>query len=217
MTDRPILYTDAMVVAQQEGRKTQTRRILKLPKWSTGNPDHLELDDDGSPMIIASETGCLASIPVRFAKGDRLWVREGWAQPTDQPLIVYRADYPACVPKGYENVPPKNEVRWKVSIHMPRSASRITDIVTDVRVQRLCDISREDAAAEGLIRLKATGRYVLAPGTQYLGFASHDPRAVYAYLWDTINGEGSWAKNPWVVAVTFTVHKINIDKMKDAA
>ena len=91
-----------------------------------------------------------------------------------------------------------NPGRWRPSIHMPRWASRITLEITGVRAQRLNDCSAADAAAEGLIKLPASGRYVVEQGDQYFGAASHDPREVYAWLWEHINGVGSWAANPWV-------------------
>jgi hypothetical protein len=83
---------------------------------------------------------------------------------------------------------------------MPRWASRLTLEITDVRVQRLQDISEEDALAEGFVRLPATGRVVLNKGDQYFGCAWLTARCGYNWLWDEINGEGAHEKNPWVWA-----------------
>ena len=91
---------------------------------------------------------------------------------------------------------------WRSSIHMPRWASRLTLLVTDVRVQRLQEISRGDAMSEGCTFPN------MAKGD--------DPRQWYAELWEQINGRGSWDANPWVVALTFAVQRRNIDA-KDAA
>lgn len=93
---------------------------------------------------------------------------------------------------------------WKrPAIFMPRVASRITLEVTDVRVERLQAISAADAIAEGLIRLPASGRYVVERGEQYAGLAEHSPILVYRRLWESINGAGSWKANPWVWVVEF--------------
>lgn len=90
-------------------------------------------------------------------------------------------------------------------IHMPRWASRLTLKITGVRVERLQDIGAADAACEGLVRLKASGRFALAQGDQYAGLADDDARIVYSRLWDQINGAGAWELNPWVWAITFEV------------
>ncbi len=101
--------------------------------------------------------------------------------------ITYRADHG-----------PDHAFKWTPSIFMPRWASRLTLTVTDVRVQRLQDISEEDAWAEG-ITAYGTTRY------------EREGRDLYALLWNSINGAGAWNNNPWVVALSFTVRKGNID------
>src|SRR3546814_19256196 len=93
-----------------------------------------------------------------------------------------------------------------------RSASRLTLTVTDVRVQRLQDISDEDAVAEGLIKIPSTvhmSRWGADDGKPETH--RYKPGNAYAVLWNSINGEGSWAANPWVVAVSFSVERRNID------
>jgi len=106
---------------------------------------------------------------------------------------------------------------WESPIHMPRWASRLTLIVTDVRVQRLQDISEEDCIAEGppdvnndprTISGELQPMVVLSPGRMMT------PRAWYHTLWDQINGPDAWDENPWVAAYTFTVHRKNIDQME---
>jgi hypothetical protein len=111
------------------------------------------------------------------------------------------------------------------SIHMPRAASRITLDVTDVRVERLQDISEADALAEGLNCAPrsainfTTGGY--DPGFRYAdGTFSNFPgayRRAWAELWDSINGPGAWDANPWVVVYSFSVHPCNIDQLARAA
>jgi hypothetical protein len=142
--------------------------------------------------------------------GQRLWVRETWGlydtQPGDGPdgaQVYYRAT------DGE-----RNDVRyqlWRPSIFMPRWACRIVLEVTDVRVQRLLDISEEDALAEGFQKLPASGRVVLEKGAQYFGNAWPSARAGFQELWKTINGmppedgkvDRRWDDNPWVWCISF--------------
>lgn len=188
MKERPILFNAAMVRAILDGRKTQTRRVVKHHPSDDGNMclvDHgdgwwpYRSDDSESPVVNGGDEipySCPYGQP-----GDRLWVRETWAKVSgdrEEPdAIAYRADS--------EN---QAEV-WTPSIHMPRWASRITLEVVSVRVERLQDISRGDAMAEGCPFPN------MAEGD--------DPRKWYADLWEQINGPGSWAENPWVWVVEF--------------
>lgn len=153
--ERPILFSGPMVKAILAGKKTQTRRLVKAPRGS--EPSHAGVDF-GCPY------GQLF---------DRLWVRESWQcnhADQDRSKVNYRADG-------------RDRLLWTPSIHMPRWASRITLEVTDVRVQRLQDISEEDAKAEGA-----------------------EGREAFASLWDAINGNrASWASNPWTWAIGFRV------------
>lgn len=137
--------------------------------------------------------------------GDRLWVREAWApmdldlafSTEDPSLILYRADEEECLPG-----------RWRPSIHMPRWASRILLEITDVRVERVQDISEEDARAEG------APMYVIGHGPISDGELAADPgyyrdnlyRNGFEDLWDRINGPRGygWDANPWVWVVSFT-------------
>jgi hypothetical protein len=103
---------------------------------------------------------------------------------------------------------------------MPRWASRITLLVTDVRVERLQDISGADAIAEGLMENPAALRSAVEMGCHW-GFEGDDrygsPISAYATLWDHINGFGAWDANPWIAAYTFTVHNHNIDELEREA
>lgn len=204
--------------------KTQTRRILKLDGMLDPMPDVWEAKKiDGVWWFVSEHPDCSGrqKAPVRFAKGDRLYVREAWAEvgTYDPGLIVTRADYPACVPRHYENVPPAEEIKWRPSIHMPRWAWRLTLTVTDVRVQRLMECSRPDALAEGVEMESADPPFYYVPGIHPHSLTAvgieeaggrHAERS-YAKLWDHINGAGSWDANPWIVALTFTVERRNID------
>ncbi|WP_160288901.1 ASCH domain-containing protein [Pseudomonas knackmussii] len=155
--------------------------------------------------------------------GDRLWVRESHAQvfevdiPEGRPVgpigtagsparpdwksrHVYRAD--GAMPNvQWHHVGDSQPVRWTPSIHMPRTACRILLEITSVRVERLQDISHEQAVAEGLQILPASARYVISKGDQYFGGASHDALEVFSWLWNSTGGD--WDANPWVWVIEF--------------
>ncbi len=121
--------------------------------------------------------------------GDRLWVREAWqAVDADCRVVSGRLEQNQY-PNAFYKADGPNPCKWRPSIHMPRWASRITLEITGVRVERLNDISEADAIAEGC---------------QCAGFpASLTNRGAFAKLWQSINGDDSWAANPWVWVVEF--------------
>ena len=185
----PILFNAEMVRAVLAGRKTQTRRVIK-PDWLRC----LELSDD--PNADDDREQVIARCPYGAA-GERLWVREcfnvDW---TDRP--IYRADGGSARAAGYATEP-----RWKPSIHMPRWASRITLEVTDVRVERAQDITRDDIVAEGLMGVMCNR---IGPDFgKELGSTRE-----FASLWDAINAKRgfSWESNPWVFVVSFVSFKV---------
>ena len=196
--ERPILFSAPMVRAMLAGAKTQTRRLYK-------NRKHPDFGCDMAGCELAREQQHVIDRICPYGRpGDRLWVREAWAQPTtlDPGPTLYRADYPACVPPHFENVPPADQVKWKPSIHMRRADSRILLEITAVRVERLNEISEADALAEGVI--EGTGDFAgcfSVPSTQAMSGTT--AKECYARLWDDINGAGSWAANPWVWCVSF--------------
>jgi len=163
MKERPILFSGPMVRAILEGRKTQTRRIVK--------PQPLR--DRG---VMAFNDGEHPQMRCPYGKpGDRLWVRETWCPDVEPYTFRYKAD-------GDEPLE-----RWRPSIHIPRWASRITLEVVSVRVERLQNISEDDALAEGITLVER--------GTS--------PVDQFNKLWESINGPGSWEANPWVWVVEF--------------
>lgn len=208
--ERPILFSGAMVRAILEGRKTQTRRIIKpqpasVEYWFGGQPSDKHKgvcslrDSNGQGWTIE----CEKFKPYYGKPGDeRLWVRETFLNNALQgypPVYFYRAD---------SDEKPEDR-KWKPSIFMPRAASRITLEITSVRVERLKDISEEDARAEGIIwEQTSEGAIFLAPGTKQ-SFNKKNmewgstPREAYRFLWESINGKGSWDKNPWVWVIEF--------------
>lgn len=178
--ERPILFSAPMVRAILDGSKTQTRRIVKNatgPFWN--HTGYRIVMRDGFTFWethggIPNEYG--PAIPCPYGKpGDRLWMRETCSVHSMGNVVAYKADHPDA-----------KDIRWRPSIHMPRWASRIILEVESVRVERLQDISPHDAIAEGC-------------GTDVVPMA----RKMYAELWESINGPGSWEANPWVWVVTF--------------
>lgn len=219
ITDRPVLFSAPMVRAKREGRKTQTRRNVK------GVPDGWKFSGFNiagealfyPPDVSDSSMKSLDKKDPRFKcpygqPGDLLWVRENFAWGSDfygPERAFYQADHvDCCGPQSCED----GFHKWKPSIHMPRAASRLTLELTAVRVQRLRDISEEDAIAEGCGR-SAAGLFCGAPHKAHgLPRQFNTAREAFRDLWESINGPGSWVgENPWVWALTFTVHPVNID------
>jgi hypothetical protein len=227
MADRPILFSGPMVRALLEGRKTQTRRVMN-PQPPRGDHYGKDIMDWGLSGIYQDDENTAPhrwwldvqtdvddnshrEIDLRFAPGDRLWVREAFSYET---LDVDRNGF---MPPWYwaDGNPSSGDfTKPKPSMHMPRWASRITLTVTEVRVQRLQEISESDAIAEGSIIPGRHGPYYTAQdaedGKGRVGFSADD---LYRKLWDSLNAARGfgWDANPWVVAVTFTVEHRNID------
>ncbi len=208
--DRPILFSASMIQALLAGRKTQTRRVLKPQPFADGYYEgEIELNVVPRCGIHRDETGFRFNATAvggaavlehwadpRFAVGDLLWVREAWRTGAgyDGTPIKNIAPFARIWFDADGSPPSWAGSQRRASIHMPRWASRITLLVTDVRVQRLQDISCADAIAEG-IRPQAN--------SQTIDCDTPDPRDEFRSLWGTIHGPGAWDKNPWVVAVTF--------------
>lgn len=187
MSEKPILFSGEMVRAILDGRKTQTRRIIKpQPKYLIG--------DERRRLNIKHNPG-LKDLFLRISKygqlGDRLWVRETWKYwRIDGGLVIYKAD-------KHDDV--KANAKWKPSIHMPRLASRITLEILNVRVERLNDISEQEALAEGVRRY---GEEPIAKyGIEYPLMLT--AKNAFAWLWESINGPDSWELNPWVWVIEF--------------
>jgi len=222
MTDRPIIFSAPMILALLDGRKTQTRRVLK-PKWRDGANQQFtgwRVEQVGPRhWQIIGGMGVGANIKTPYAIGDRLYVREAFIGP-----YAYEVnEYP---PRDWGNkpiwfpadgpVPDKFSGQFwhraRPSIHMPRWASRLTLTVTDVRVQRLQEISADDAVAEGCyFKRWITGEYPF-----FDQGVEADNRALvrqYRDLWNSLHGPDAWDANPWIVAVSFTVKRGNIDQI----
>ena len=197
--ERPILFSASMVRAILEGRKTVTRRPVKVQphidasgNFCVGNSNYGQ-DGYGKPVTKHFVNGCCP-----FGKpGDRLWVRETWARVgnCDPGYLTFGATYPACLPPELENIPAASEIRWKPSIHMFRRDSRILLEITDVRVERLQDISRADIRAEGLLCPPELASDDVSPN-----YRDWYP-AAWRELWESTGGD--WNANPWVWVVEF--------------
>ncbi len=207
MKERPILFSGPMVRAILEGRKTMTRRMVKfvnqanLSKFMSHGVSRVSwCDKPGEPMAM-DETDFLTWCPYGVP-GDRLWVRETFAEvgctgwPINKFEYAYRADFTNGNWEGYADMCFE---KWKPSIFMPRAASRILLEVTDVRVERLQDITEADAKAEGVEPDDEQGYWkgYLHPGVH------NSAKKSFSGLWRSINGYESWDQNPWVWVVEF--------------
>ena len=154
MKERPILFSTLMVQALLVGNKTQTRRIVKLSKKMDpmGEKAFCYLSVDGGWVIDNGNGLFMDGLKSRFGKsGDTLWVRETWLKCQDG--FIYRADHYGDDKLTSENGKTFNKsVKWHPSIFMPKVACRIRLHITDIRVERLQDISEEDTIAEGIGR-----------------------------------------------------------------
>lgn len=212
----PILFSTPMVQALLEGRKTQTRRLVKWPRvpdWHDWDyePDSVERRGDGPwwPMWHHRRGSKDIKGPVKCPYGqvgDILWVRESWQWIegfAGSGYYVFKTDFHQRY-DGWER-DTKSHIerveRWRPSIHMPKEAARIWLQVTDVRVERLQSITIADAKAEGVERYHETDAYV-----NFLdGTWTANAWASFGSLWSKINGRESWDANPFVWVVKFSV------------
>ena len=194
---KPILFSTPMVQAILDGRKTQTRRVCKHQFWS-----HSELVDVNTNKIFQKVD---RNVSCPYGKvGDVLWVREKFRALVDCESGKFHSfSYYADMPEAFHKQFPH---KWKPSIHMPKAACRLFLEITNVRVERLQDIGRQDALSEGiqdLVELEDTPQEL-----QYYQFkfgGERFPSAVKAFagLWSSINGADSWNANPWVWVIEF--------------
>lgn len=245
MADRPILFSGTMVRALLAGRKTQTRRVLKNlqppadadkvfawfpPIGATGNwaegglwaDQHLlgELGYEGGFKRF------VGSLP--YEPGDRLWVREAHyltddgdferaVCAIDKDAVAAHLAHIDSLEHSHSAVDWKRHKRFRPPMFMPRWASRMTLLVTDVRVQRVQEISTNDVLDEGVepdSRLLSDA--MDATRSELLQrIAYHDAHVLaFRQLWDGLNEKRGfgWSGNPWVVALTFAVVRENIDR-----
>ena len=220
---KPILFNTEMVIAILEGRKTVTRRVINR---DTSN--QFDCEADGTPIAYIDQATGDSYKPwevCRFKKGDYLYVRETWCDDRqfthdDTPgQYIFKADFPI---EGWSDA---KEFRWKPSIHMPKEAARIFLKVTRVRVERLQDITEEQALAEGIRGYSKDGKLYKYAVTDDWWIKFHEkhkksfvgswwqdmPRTAkeaFSYLWNStikkadLNKYG-WGSNPWVWTIEF--------------
>lgn len=183
--EKPIIFSTEMVQAILDGRKTMTRRVIKFPIGTTGR-----LPENGDRDYIFYPGGIKRPM---YCPGDILYVREKFND-TETDTVLYAADKD-FIDKGCKEVDDylfmEDEIKWKPSIHMPKSLARIWLKVTDVRVERLQDINKtnhDDILKEGLIFI-----------------FSISPLKQFQELWDSLNAKRGygWDINPWVWVIEF--------------
>ncbi len=199
MKEHPILFNGEMVRALLDGRKTQTRRVFKPHRmFAKRIIEQVIMSSGGANYWIKNylRTGLLRKCPYGVP-GDRLWVRETWAIRDCGAKVSVKAEaWPDCWPIQRLEYPAtqKKDHRSnkRPSIFMPRWACRTILEVTDVRVERVQDISEDDAINEGIEKWEV-----------YDG--SLTPVRIFRDLWESINAKRGfgWDKNPWVWVVSF--------------
>ncbi|MGF1884205.1 hypothetical protein [Vibrio splendidus] len=212
----PMIFNSDMVKAIVNGRKTVTRRPMKQqpPEWckrfgyTTFTPErHISgrgsYEDKGPAEKFFKQP---------FFKDDLIYVRETWADAgANAPeLTLYKANYPEHVPAHYENVPSLSDIKWTPSIHMPRWASRLTLKVTDVRIEKISQITEEQAIKEGMMTATEAEQAAIKAGIGWY----EKPYIQFKNLWERIYGE--WSCYVWVIE--FEVIHLNVDTyLKQAA
>lgn len=182
--EKPILFSTPMVQAILEGRKTMTRRVI------TPQPDGDVICIDGG-YGVRRDYG-VSMLQPKYSRSDTMWVRETWkTDAANGAGYIYRAD-------DKIETWPNNLQHWRPSIFMPKEAARIFLQVTDVRPERIQDITLEDIEREGIYceGMGYTKNHPAYPG----GMRIH-----WLKLWDSLNAKRGfgWEENPWVWAYTF--------------
>lgn len=207
MKERGMIFNAEMVRAILDGRKTQTRRIVKGTDGAVKFCKEWDINGEEVFVVLGEKdhTGMnpvLGAISCPFGSvGDRIWVRETFrvhSRATDVATLVYKASERNSWTEQTHRVPvavcnkAATPEKWTSSLHMPRWASRILLEITDVRLERLQDISEADAEAEGTT---AATNIITPPQAVY--------RVGYRYLWESLYGEDSWQANPWGWVIDF--------------
>lgn len=225
ITEIPLLFSTPMIQANLEGRKSQTRRTRGLETINE-NPDLWTREDAKTTLLYQSfkdfddkvnwaplfefikttgqEEDKTYFIRPRQKPGDLLWFRETCANlngdfPGHAPYNVFKADIQIENQHG--------PVTWKPSIHMPKAASRIWAMVKDIRVERVQDISEDDAIAEGI---EPTFNSPIIKYRRYKDYGDETsvsvlPKTSFQSLWISINGIESWKSNPWVWVIQYRI------------
>lgn len=219
MKERGMLFSAPMVQALLTDSKTQTRRAVKpQPVASHGWVGGAYWERRSATLTRPVPEQWSIRDVLQFCPhgqvGDRIWVRETWQIDAPHDGTWASTQFYGCKGTPLSEIPERfrhpayclysanwlhGQIKWRPSLLMPRWASRITLEITEVRVERLQDISEADALAEGIVQL-LDGGFGLTAGEHY---HAADPRISYWSLWDAINGQGSAESNPWVWRVAF--------------
>lgn len=197
MKERPILFSTPMVKAILEGKKTVTRRVIAT---QPDNECYFQMRLEGGILTIDYNQGD-ENPTVKFPYGDIMWVRETWNK-------YVTSDCVGGVTTRYRyKADDKDECyQWKPSIHMPKEACRLKLKIVSIRVERLHDITEEDAKREcAKFWVHGHGSVTeseIAADPGYLNFG--DYKTGFQMLWISINGQDSWDSNPWVWRIEFT-------------
>jgi hypothetical protein len=193
--ERPIIFSGDMVRAILEGRKTQTRRVMKCWRiWELQQETHILADIEQNVRVRNNqqfiENYCRYGQP-----GDRLWVRETWASYLKKPSKIEQLVYKST----HKFQGAVTNIKWRPSIHIPRWASRITLEITGIRVERVIDISIQDAIAEGF-----NDRGKIGEPPMHDDLMSR-ARGLFRNEWNKIYADKGfgWSVNPWVWVIEF--------------
>jgi hypothetical protein len=212
MKEKPILFNTQMVNAILAGNKTQTRRIVKAGFDCNSMEFHgpLMANKNEGTQAFFKDREWFLGVKSKYEIGDILYVKETYLYCLEDSFLegfdsryVYRA---SVHPDWFESLKESHPYcKWTPSIHMPRYAARIFLKVTNVRVERLQDITEHDAVAEGIKRVWIDERNGQPMYENYLscGYTEVLPIDSYHSLWESINGKGSWNDNPWVWVYEF--------------
>ena len=204
---KPILFSTPMVQAILDGRKTMTRRVMKdctqfdieesqLLENTGYNLTHNYKMSIESVGIFSTKEKLLNWFVAKYSKyqvGDVLWVRETFGITKDGETLCYKADFTETDVRVTNTI-----IKWKPSIFMPKEACRIFLRVTNVRVERLQDISEDDAQKEGVDPL-----FDFTDVCPETGNPCSDFKTPFQELWNSINGKGAWEANPYVFVYEF--------------
>lgn len=227
--ERPILMSGPMVRPCLAGTKTQTRRIINTqPSEKHFTPERnsylasarVEIQAGKASAVFEYTMGEVEAIPCPYGKpGDRLWVRENFycdygtfadrgPLPKERPEwaddnLYYAADGSCCDQIPECQCADVGKPRWRPSIHMPRWACRLVLEIVSVRLELLQDISEKDALAEGVTKIRDGCHVIKGFDYDKAGLCHTHAVTPFEKLWESINGPGSWALNPWVWVVEF--------------
>jgi len=192
---KPILFSTPMVLAILDGRKTMTRRVVKTDRDGLATAAGLLVEPDNDWCA-----GKLIKPP--YHPGDILWVRETWGVGIQASGgIVFKANFQD------KRAPLADGQKWRPSIFMPREAARIWLRVTDVRVERVQDITENDAMAEGCSGVVCEHSNSINGGCSDCMNTGwfEPPELEFMDLWDKLNAKRGygWHTNPWVWVIGF--------------